>query len=253
MTSVQTLVGLSFILLTAACAGQTGLGLGLVSEQESEQMGQQAWQEIRAQTPAATSQSEQQRAQRVAGRILAAAGESPSAWDVIVFQGQEANAFALPARKIGVYEGMMKLADTDAQLATVLSHEVAHVERNHSAERMSSALATQAGTQLAGAALGAAGVGSPQMVETVLGVGAQYGLLLPYSRNQELEADQVGLGMMARAGYDPRAAITLWQKMEQAGGSQPPAFLSTHPAAGRRIEQLQAAMPQALAEYRTRD
>lgn len=248
MNNTRTTIALSLLLVAAGCAEQTGLGLSLVSEQETQQLGQEAWQDIRAQTPAATSQAQQQRAQRVAERILAASGESPSAWEIVVFQGQEANAFALPARKIGVFEGMMKLADTDAQLAAVLSHEVAHVERKHSAERLSTAMATQAGGALAGAALGAAGVGSPQMVETVLGVGAQYGLLLPYSRNQELEADRVGLRMMARAGFDPREAVTLWQKMEQ-GGAQPPAFLSTHPAAGKRIEQLQAAMPQALAEY----
>lgn len=241
---------LCLAVLTASCAGQTGLGLGLVSDSQAEQMGQQAWQELRAKTPAVADPAEQQRAVRVADRVLAAAGESPSAWDVVVFQGQEANAFALPGRKIGVYHGMMTLADTDAELATVLSHEIAHVERKHSAERMSTAMATEAGTDIAGTALGAAGVGSAQTIASILGLGAQYGILLPYSRNQESEADLVGLQLMAHAGYDPRAAITLWQKMEHGGG-QPPAFLSTHPSTGQRIQQLEAAMPQALAEYRS--
>lgn len=238
-------------LLTAGCAssGQTGLGLDLVSQQQAEQMGLEAWQDLRAKTPASTNQTYQQRARDVAGRVLAAAGENPSVWEVVVFQSPEANAFALPARKIGVYEGMMKVADTDAQLAAVLGHEVAHNQENHAAERISSATAAQSGADLAGTVLGAAGMASPETIATILGTGAQYGLLLPYSRNQELEADRLGLQIMARAGYDPNAAVTLWRKMEQSGG-QPPAFLSTHPAPGDRIKQLQALMPQALATYR---
>jgi predicted Zn-dependent protease len=245
----QVWVVAGMCVLGASCGGQTGLGRGLVSDQDADRMGVQAWQELRTQTPAVGDAAEQARARRVADRVLAAAGETPSAWEVEVFQGGEANAFALPGRKIGIYDGMMRLANTDAELATVLSHEIAHVERRHSAERMSTAMATETGTNLAGAALGAAGVGSPQMIAGILGLGAQYGILLPYSRNQESEADLAGLQLMAHAGYDPRAAITLWQKMEQGGG-QPPAFLSTHPATGQRIQQLEAAMPQALAEYR---
>jgi predicted Zn-dependent protease len=239
--------GLALVL--AGCAGeQTGLGLNLVSPQEVQQLGLQEWRDLRAKTPAVADQAEQQRARKIADSLLKAAGENPAAWEVVVFQGHEANAFALPAKKIGVYDGMMKLADTDAQLAAVLGHEIGHVEKNHSAERMSSAIAAQTGEDIAGAALAAAGLGSPQTVAAVLGLGAQYGLLLPYSRNQELEADGVGLHLMAEAGYDPRAAITLWQKMRQvAGGS--PAFLSTHPAPDDRIRQMEAQMPQALAEY----
>lgn len=138
------------------------------------------------------------------------------------------------------------------QLAAVLAHEVAHNQEAHAAERINSAMAAQAGTDLAGAVLGAAGVPAPGTVASILGAGAEYGLLLPYSRNQELEADRLGLRIMARAGYDPRAAIALWQQMESQGG-QPPAFLSTHPAPGQRIEQLQALMPEALATYRSHD
>lgn len=240
------------LLCTACGSGQTGLGLNLVSDQQTQQMGLEAWQEIRAETPVSSSRADRQRAQQVAEDVLKAAGETPSAWEVVVFQGQQANAFALPAKKIGVYEGMMRLADTDAQLAAVLAHEVAHNQEAHATERINSSMAAQAGTELAGAALGAAGVAAPGTVASILGAGAQYGLLLPYSRNQELEADRLGLRIMARAGYDPRAAITLWQQMESQG-SQPPAFLSTHPAAGQRIEQLQALMPEALAAYHSHD
>ncbi|MBF0394799.1 MAG: M48 family metallopeptidase [Alphaproteobacteria bacterium] len=245
-------IALVLVLLCAACGEQTGVGLDLVPEPRAERMGLQAWREIRAATPASGDASDQRRAQAVADAVLAAAGESPADWEVVVFQGPQANAFALPGNKIGVYEGMMRLADTDARLAAVLAHEVAHNQERHAVERMSSAVAAQAGTDLAGAVLGAAGVGSPGTVSTLLDLGAQYGLLLPYSRNQELEADRLGLNIMARAGFDPRAAVTLWRDMDRSGG-QPPAFLSTHPNPGQRIEQLQAFMPEALATYRAHD
>lgn len=240
-------------LLCAGCApsGQTGLGFNLVSDQQARQSALEAWEQIKVQTPASTDAAARQRTQRVAAAVLTAAGEKPSDWEVVTFQSPEANAFALPAKKIGVYEGMLALASSDAELAAVLGHEVAHNQRNHAAQQMSTAMATELGTNLAGVALGAAGLGSPELVGGALGIAAQYGLLLPYSRNQELEADRVGLNIMARAGYDPRAAVTLWQKMEQSG-SRPPTFLSTHPAPGQRITQLQALMPEALALYQSR-
>lgn len=233
-----------------ACAGDsTGLGLNLVPEEQVQQMGLQSWQQIRNETPASGNAAYQQTAQQVAARVLQAAGKNPAEWEVVVFQGDAANAFALPGKKIGVYEGMMQLAGNEAQLAAVISHEIAHNEENHAAERVNSQMATQLGVDLAGAALGqTAGVGG-QQVAALLGAGAQYGLLLPYSRNQELEADRLGLQYMARAGYDPREAVELWRSMARQGGG-PPEFLSTHPAPEQRIERLQELMPQAMELYR---
>ncbi len=241
---------LAAALILGGCGtDQTGLGLDLVPEQQVQQMGQETWRAIRADTPAATDSRMQDRARRVADNVLRAAGKTPSEWEVVVFQGAEPNAFALPGGKIGVYEGMMRLAQSDAQLAAVISHEIAHNEAGHAAERVNSQAAAQTGVDLAASLLGASGAVPPDVAAGILGAGVQYGVLLPYSRNQELEADRLGLGYMARAGYDPRAAVALWERMKAQGG-QPPAFLSTHPAPQQRIEQLQAMMPEALAAYR---
>ncbi|MEW5728925.1 MAG: M48 family metallopeptidase [Pseudomonadota bacterium] len=235
--------------LSACGTDDTGLGLDLVPEQQVQQMGLETWQAIRAETPAVDDTAQQQRARRVADKVLRAAGKEPSEWEVVVFQGAEPNAFALPGKKIGVYEGMMRLADTDAQLAAVISHEIAHNEADHSAERLNSQVASQAGVDIAASVLGAATGMPADLTAGILGAGVQYGVLLPYSRNQELEADRLGLGYMAEAGYDPRGAVALWEKMSQAGG-QPPAFLSTHPAPRQRIEELQAMLPEAMEAYR---
>jgi predicted Zn-dependent protease len=233
----------------AACGTEeTGLGLDLVPDQQVQQMGLETWQAIRAETPASGNAAYQRRAERIADQVLRAAGKTPAEWDVVVFQGAEPNAFALPGKKIGVYEGMMDVADTDPQLAAVISHEIAHNEAEHAAERMNSQVVAQTGVDIAASLLGAAGGMSPQLAAGLLGAGVQYGVLLPYSRNQELEADRLGLDYMARAGYDPRGAVELWEKMSRTRG-QPPAFLSTHPAPQQRIEELQAMLPEAVATY----
>lgn len=231
------------VLATAACAPEgTGLGLNLVPDQQVEAMGAETWQQIRSQTPASTSATYQQRAEQVADRMLSAAGKAPQEWEVVVFQGAERNAFALPNKKIGVYEGMMELVSGPDELAAVIGHEIAHVEERHAAQRVNTQVATQTGVQIASSAAGAAAGVSPEVVAGILGAGAQYGLSLPYSRNQELEADQRGLVYMARAGYDPHAAVSLWEKMKD--GPSQPTFLSTHPAPEQRIERLQQQIAQ---------
>jgi predicted Zn-dependent protease len=240
-------------LALAACADDsTGLGVNLVSDQQVAEMAQPAWEKIRSETPESTNATYKQAAHNVASRLLAAAGRDPSKWEVRVFQSDQANAFALPNAKIGVFEGMFKVAENEAQLAAVLGHEIAHVEERHSAERVNSQMATELGVQVASALLGSSVGGDPQMVAGLLGAGAQYGLVLPYGRNQELEADRLGLMLMAKAGYDPRQAVNLWQNMSKAGGASPPTFLSTHPGHEPRIAQLQRLMPQALAQYHPR-
>jgi predicted Zn-dependent protease len=131
----------------------------------------------------------------------------------------------------------------------VIGHEIGHVQAEHSAERVNTEVTTQGALQLVSAALQVGDIGYANLIAGALGAGTQYGVLLPYSRNQELEADRIGLENMAKAGYDPQAAVELWQNMQSAGGS-PPAFLSTHPAPEQRIDELQELMPKALEVYR---
>jgi len=158
------------------------------------------------------------------------------------------NAFALPGGKVGVYTGMFPVAQTTEGLAVVMAHEVGHVLARHGSERMSQALATQVGGSVLGVALG--GGPSTQAILTAYGLGAQLGVLLPYSRTQETEADRIGLLLMAEAGYDPRAAVRFWQRMGASGDrKQPPEFLSTHPGHETRIAEIQRYLPQALARY----
>ena len=169
-------------------------------------------------------------------------------WEVQIVGDDGANAFALPGGRIGVNQGMFKVATNQDQLAVVLGHELAHVVSRHGAERVSDNLATQvavaAGTAYAGSRGDTAGY-----TAAALGLGAQVGILLPFSRLQESEADTLGQRYMAQAGFDPRAAVTLWQKMDQQGGGKPPAFLSTHPSSGHRAQTLAQQAQQLLPAY----
>ncbi|WP_420465447.1 M48 family metallopeptidase [Panacagrimonas sp.] len=164
----------------------------------------------------------------------------PAGWEVGVFASQDVNAFALPGGKIGVFEGLLKVANTQDQLASVIGHEVAHVLARHSAERASANIPAQLG----GALASAYGVGQ------LYGMGVNALFLLPYSRSHESEADLLGLDLMAMAGFDPRASVTLWQNMAKAsGGQKPPEMLSTHPSDQTRIGDLNARMKSALDLY----
>jgi predicted Zn-dependent protease len=233
----------------AGCGGDDGgPGLDVVPEEQVEQMGVESWERIVSETPRSDDPQYQEIADRVAGRVLSAAGEDPGAWEVVAFEGEEANAFALPGGKIGIFEGMFEYAQTEDQLAAVIGHEIGHVQAQHPAERVNTEVTMQGAVQLVSAALQLGNIQYANAIAGALGAGAQYGVLLPYSRDQELEADRIGLRNMAQAGYDPRAAVELWQNMQSAGGS-PPAFLSTHPAPAQRIEQLQELMPEALEVY----
>jgi predicted Zn-dependent protease len=246
------LVGFSGTALVACVGpGQTGLGLGLVSAEQVEQLGVQSWEQIRAEVPVSKNTTYQRALRQVSTNILTAIGENPAAWETVVFASPEANAFALPGNKIGVYEGMFAVATNVDELAAVVGHEIGHNQAEHARERLSSAAATQTGVQILGAALQIGNISYANEIAGLLGAGVEYGLILPYSRNQELEADSIGLINMAQAGYDPRASIKLWQNM-QAAGERAPEFLSTHPAPESRIAALEAKMPEALGYYRPR-
>ena len=168
-------------------------------------------------------------------------------WSVAVIDDPEmVNAWCMAGGRMAVYTGLLsKLDPTDDELAQVMGHEISHALANHTAERMSVALATSAGVALAGAVAD----DRPQAAQTAAAIAAQLAIQLPNSRSAEIEADEIGIELAAKAGYDPNAAVTLWRKMEAASGSGPPQFLSTHPNPANRQEKLAALAPQMMAYY----
>lgn len=172
-------------------------------------------------------------------------------WEVnLIEDDQVLNAFCLPGGKIGVYTGIYKVAQDEAGLATVVSHEVAHAVANHGAERLSQLLLVQLGGATLSAALDESPEETAGLWMMAYGLGAQVGALLPYSRAHEREADRIGLLIMARAGYDPRSAISFWERMKAQNSQAPIEFLSTHPDPDKRIEAIRSHIPEALEYYR---
>lgn len=174
----------------------------------------------------------------------------PKDWEVVVFEDPTPNAFALPGGKIGVHTGMLGIASTPDQLASVIGHEVAHVILRHGNERVSQTVVAQGVLQAGALVLGEMSPQYQQAIVGGLGVGAQYGVLLPFSRKHESEADLLGQRFMAKAGFDPGEAVTVWQKMQRHAEGQPPEFLSTHPSHGTRIDDLRDNLAETLPLYR---
>lgn len=213
----------------------------LVTPEKERELGERAFAQIKRQKPRSRDPALQRRLEATGGRIVRASGAAlplPK-WEFVAFAGKEVNAFALPGGKVGVFEGMFQVAEDEAWLATVLGHEVAHVVARHAAERIGAAIASDLGTSILGWALDLdPASGLDRLAAAVIGSGVEYGLLRPYGRAQELEADRLGRGYMACAGFDPTAALGFWQAMSRTGGGKPPMFLSTHPSDAARIEQL---------------
>lgn len=236
-----TLVAALATLLIAGCAtSPTGRKqLMLVSDTQMNQMGLTAFNDMRKAGKFANAPRERAYASCVVNALVKVLPKpwNAQAWEVQIIDDKDANAFALPGGRIGVNRGMFKLATDQDQLAVVLGHELSHVIARHGAERVSDNLAVQVGATAASAYGASRGV-DPNLTMAALGLGSQVGILLPFSRTQESEADRMGLTYMAAAGFDPREAVNLWQKMDHQGGSRPPAFLSTHPAPGKRAQTL---------------
>jgi len=214
--------------------------------------GASAFTEIKAKEKISDDPVANERVSRIGARIAAAVGDAlPGAkWEFVVFDAPKTvNAFALPGGKVGVYSGLLALTDSDDEIAIVMGHEIGHVTARHGAERMSKGVAAA----LFGVVLDAAIKDSRNhdVLLAAYGVGAG-GAMLKFSRDNESEADFIGIRYAAKAGYDPEAAVSFWQKMEKAGtSSQVPALLSTHPSHERRIADLQGWMPAVLPLYET--
>lgn len=234
----------------------------LLSESEEVSLGAQAYAQLQQDPKVQFSQDprEVEPVRRVAARIIEAAKQSryaerarQYAWEVKVIKDDKTmNAFALPGGKIAVYTGIFPIAKNEAGLAAILGHEVVHALARHGGERMSQGVLTQVGLQAVNLALATKGADPAvaQATMAALGAGANLGILLPFSRAHESEADYIGLLLAAQAGYDPREAVRVWERMEQAFQGQPAEFLSTHPSHGTRIKQLQGWMDEALSRYR---
>ena len=249
-----SLTGL-MVLALAACQTVPYTGrsqLQLLSEPAEALLGRLAYLEILIKSRLSGDPGANDMVARVGARIAAATGRTDYAWEFkVIDDSRQINAFALPGGKVAVYTGLLPVARDDAGLAAVLGHEIGHVIARHGGERISQGLLVQTGLTATTAALSRGDPQTVRLVGSLLGAGAAVGLILPWSREQESEADHLGLIFMAQAGYDPHAALDLWRRMSDAshGRGEPPEFLSTHPAHGTRIKQIEQWMPEALQYY----
>lgn len=258
MTAVHRRLAVATLLLLALAAPMgcetvpyTGRRqIQLVSPTEEAQMGAQSFQQIVGKATLSTDPQINAMVQRVGSRI-AAVTDLDVQWEFRVIQDdKQANAFALPGGKVAVYTGMLPITRDETGLAAVLAHEIAHVLARHGGERLSQQMGVQTVTQVL-AGMASSNPATVQLVSAALGAGASVGVLLPWGRAQESEADHLGLILMAKAGYDPRAARDLWQRMADASkGQRPPEFLSTHPSEATRIQKIEGWLPEALTYYR---
>lgn len=240
------------LLLTQACAvspmGRTQLLM--MPDDQMTQMGVTQYAQYKKEVPVTKSSKDKRYVECVTKAIaeVVSDGHIPESWEVNVFQDATPNAFAIPGGKIGVHTGLLEVSDNQDQLAAVLGHEVAHVLARHSNERVSAQQATGAAL----AVVQGSGYVSGEWMQ-IFGMGAQYGVILPYGRSHESEADLMGLDLMAKAGFDPRESVTFWDNMDEAaakaGGDAPPEILSTHPGSDTRRADLTERMPHAMKLY----
>ena len=241
MKAKTILLGAAIAASLAACATTTSPTgrtqyVGAVSQAELNQLGAQAFAQMKAQKPQTSNAGQRDYVACVTRAIVSQLpANARSGWETAVFADNDPNAFALPGGKVGVYTGIFSVARNQDQLAGVIAHEIGHVLSRHHDERITRQMGAQALVGVAGAAAGNYG----QLVSQGGSLVAQAGFLLPGSRAQETEADVVGQQLMANAGFDPRAAVNLWQNMIAAGGGRPPEWLSTHPNPQARIGELQ--------------
>ncbi len=251
-TKIIAIVILALLFIGCTKAPITGRSqFIMVSPQQEMALGLKSAQEVLKTEKISTNPQQNAMVKRVGERIAAVTGQNNYAWEFFVIdKDDEPNAFCLPGGKVFVYSGIFKYVSSDDELAAVMGHEIGHALARHGAERMSRGQLTQATGQILDAIM--QGRGNPQntaMVMQAFGIGSQLGVMLPHSRTQEYEADHIGLVLMAKAGYNPQAALNFWQKFARSGKT-PPEYLSTHPAPQHRIEQIKALLPKVMPLYR---
>lgn len=234
--------------------------LSLVDESTMRQMANQEYASFLASNRPQRGTRDAEMVQRVGSRLASAVQQYLSSrgqtelisgyqWEFNLVNNDEANAWCMPGGKVAVYTGIMPLAQNEAGLATVVGHEIAHAVARHASERASQQVAAQFGGQALGAVLGSNPGAASQVFNAAVGIGAQ-GALLKFSRDQESEADQMGVIFMAMAGYNPNEAINFWNRMSAKGGAKPPELLSTHPSDQTRMNNLKKWIPEAMKYYK---
>jgi predicted Zn-dependent protease len=240
----------SFLLISCVTNPETGRkSFMLISEGEEVQLGEQAYQEVLSKNKLSKRRDWDEVLQRVGKRISQAANKPDFEWEFRLIESPEKNAFCLPGGKVAVYTGIIPILKNEAGMAAVIGHEVAHATLRHSGERLSANLGTQIGVLVLGQILVGSDNPNKRLVMAALGLGAQVGVILPFSRANEAEADEIGLRYMAKAGYDPNQASLLWERFGASEKGGPPVFLSTHPASKARQEALREQVPTVLPFY----
>ena len=231
----------SLLVLSACTTSSTGRNqVSLYSNAELNKMGITSFDKMKKEIPISNDKATNDFVMCVANAITenVPASAHQGNWEVVVFDSPQVNAFALPGGKIGVYTGILRVTENQDQLAAIIGHEVGHVIEHHSNERLSAGKVSNIGIAVATIALGASDIENKELWMAGLGIGIQYGVIMPYSRSHESEADIVGQELMARSGFAPKASVQLWKNMSKLSKDAPPEFMSTHPSNQTRIKQL---------------
>lgn len=244
---LQAIAGASGLGVLAACSDNAATGrsqLILVDDAQLAQMSERAWADLKAQTPILRDAGAQRRLEAIGTRVADASGQTNLNWEFVAFDSPEINAFVLPGGKVGFFKGLLDTAGDDAEVAAVMGHEAGHVVARHAAERFSQQLLVNAGVTVATFALSGELGQFADEAAAALGMGVTVGVLLPYSRDHEFEADKLGVQLMDKAAYEPDAAVRFWRRMMQAsaGREKPLELLSTHPSDENRIVSLQSVI-----------
>lgn len=227
--------------IVAACSENAATGrrqFVLVSDDQLAALGEAAWRDALTQLPRVANRRMEERLVRIGERVVTTSDVSVASWEFAVLDSPAINAFVLPGGKVGFYRGLMEAAASDDEIAAVVGHEVAHVAARHAAERVSQQMAVELGVTLASAALSEEYGQNADIIAGALGAGALYGVILPYSRMQELEADRLGVNLMRQADFDPAGALSFWRRMA-SGDEGAIEWMSTHPADQTRLARLQ--------------